>query len=62
MAKKRKPVAANRDEAIENLVCAAVRASYPVIQLDWDIDKSLVETRFIMDLRLALKDLQRFNS
>jgi len=51
----------DREEAIENLICAAIRISYPSNQIPWSSDKSLVETKFVFDLKMCLKELEKFN-
>lgn len=45
-------------EDIENLICAAIKVVYPSNQIPWDLENSLVKTRLLFDLRMALKKIK----
>ena len=62
MAKKIHDKAKNREDAIENLICGAIRICYSGnMQIAWDSEKSLVQTHLLLDLRLCLKEVEKFN-
>lgn len=58
MTKKKYTKAESREEAIENLVCAAIRLCYPIHQISWDMENSLVKTRLVYELRIAIRELK----
>lgn len=52
----------NNIDLIEQLIKLAVRISRPSNQLQYDMDKCLVETSLIFELRMLLKEIKNKKS